>query len=355
MGTSLSSIHIFGETPPAAKCGFTFRSFSPGWQTCTENFSQRDPDYPATAALLISIHTDDPVLHFEVFDSEMIMFEVLRKGKVAARYSDDECVTNKKMSDIPLLLGCDANQKKRLSSLLRCSDVDDTIAMLEEYFGVCLLYQPDVCDDPQLLHRVRSDALYRKYEAEEKAISGRAAPIQLRIIAEYPGKLFWDFFGRNHLQTVKPHCFLYGYSTPDFQGLAPVRFTGSNLEPCNLSTFSQERIPSAHEDPRFITDYRTPYTVTFSGDCPEAYRGQTTKLPNGFYPIGFTSANELLLQGKHRIYVTDSRLKIIAKLSIRGDIADIVNDHILTTTGDSFCGYCFDPKAKLYIYEIFRK
>ena len=77
-------------------------------------------------------------------------------------------------------------------------------------------------------------------------------------------------------------------------------------------------------------------------------------LPSGFYPESFTKNNELLLQGNHRIYVADSTMKIIAKLSIKGDIADIMDDYVLTTTGDSFCGYCFEPKAKIYIYEIAR-
>ena len=78
-------------------------------------------------------------------------------------------------------------------------------------------------------------------------------------------------------------------------------------------------------------------------------------LPNGFYPRDFTNTDELLLQGNHRIYVVDAALKIIAKLSIKGDIADIVDDHILTVTGDSFCGYCYEPKAKIYIYKLIRK
>lgn len=205
-----------------------------------------------------------------------------------------------------------------------------------------------------MLHRDRSDTLYCKYQAEEKALTGKAAPIQLRLIAEYPGKLFWDFFGHNHLQSIKPHYFLYGYVQEDSHGLTPVRFTGKSLEPTDLSTFSQDRIQKAHEDPRFKMHYKTPCRVTFSDECPPAYRGKTMHLPTGFYPEGFTKNNELLLQGNHRIYVVDSTLKIIAKLSIKGDIADIRDDYVLTTTGDSFCGYCFEPKAKIYIYQIVR-
>lgn len=353
MGTSLFSIHIFSDSVPI-DCGFSFRSFSPNWQTCVDDFSGKAPDYPYKAAKCISRHIDAPVLHFGVFDSEMICFEFLRSGKVVSRYSDDECVSNKKLFDIPSLIGYGDAQKKRLSSLLRCSDIDLKIAMLEEYLGVRLLYLPEMSNEPEMLHRERDDALYRKYQEAEKALTGEAAPIRLNLIAEYSGKLFWDFFGRSHLDSMKPHCFLYGYAHDNSHDLTPVRFTGKTLEPSDLFTFSQDRIRRVHKDPRFKIQYGTPCKVTFSDDCPPSYRGKTMSLPTGFYPESFTKADELLLQGNHRIYVVDSAWKIIAKLSIKGDISDIVDDYILTTTGDSFCGYCFEPKAKICIYEIAR-
>ncbi len=353
MGTSLSSIHILGDSAPI-DCGFSFRSFSPNWETCVDDFSMKAPDYPYKAAKFISKHVDAPVLHFGVFDSEMIWFEILCNGKVVSKYSDDEFVANKKLFDIPSLIGYGDSQKKRLSSLLSCSDINFKIAMLEEYLGVCLLYLPEISDNPEVFHRDRSDALYRKYQAAEKALTGKAAPIHLSLIAEYPGKLFWDFFGRNHLESIKPHCFLYGYAYDNSHDLTPVRFTGKNLESSDLSAFFQDRIRRVQKDPRFKMHYGTPCKVTFTDDCPTVYRGKTMTLPNGFYPENFTKTNELLLQGNHRIYVADHTLKIIAKLSIKGDIADIVDDYILTTTGDSFCGYCFEPKARIYIYEIAR-
>lgn len=351
MGTSLSSIHIFGDCAPI-DCGFSFRSFSQNWQTCIDDFSEGTPDYPYTAAKLISKHTDAPVLYFGVFDSEMIWFAFFRNGKVISRYSDDAFVSNKKLFDIPSLIGYGDSQKKRLSSILNCPDIDFKIQMLEEYLGVGLLYLPDISDVPEILHRERSDTLYRKYQEAEKALTGEAASIRLNLIAEYPGKLFFDFFDRIHLVSIKPHHFLYGYTQDHSNDLTPVVFTGKNLEPTNLSTFSQDRIRLGHEDPRFQMHYGTPCKVTFSHDCPPAYRGKTMTLPRGFYPGNFTKTNDLLLQGKQRIYVADSTLKIIAKLSIKGEVADIIDDYILTTTGSSFYGYCFEPKAKVYIYEI---
>lgn len=287
MGTSLSSIHIFSDFAPV-DCGFSFRSFSPRWQTCIDDFSEKAHDYPYKAARSISRHTADPVFHFSVFDSDMIWFEVLRNGKVVSRYSDDDLIANKRLFDIPEMIGYGDGQKKRLSSLLRCSDVELKIAMLEEYLGVCLLYFPEILDDPQILHRHRSDTLYRRYQAEEKALTGKAAPISLNLIEEYPGKLFWDFFDCGSVHTRKPHCFLHGYTHGDSRHLTPVRFIGKDLEAIDLSTFFQDRIQEVYEDPRFKLHCGTPCKVTFSHDCPPAYRGKTMTLPNGFYPYSFT-------------------------------------------------------------------
>ena len=78
-------------------------------------------------------------------------------------------------------------------------------------------------------------------------------------------------------------------------------------------------------------------------------------LPDGFYPMEFLPSGELLLMGNHRIYIADPTLKIIAKLTVKGDVADIVGNHILTTAGSSFWAYLYDPKAKIYIYEVVKR
>ena len=36
-------------------------------------------------------------------------------------------------------------------------------------------------------------------------------------------------------------------------------------------------------------------------------------------------------------------------------ISILIGGQILTTTGDSFCGYCYEPGAKIYIYEVVDK
>ena len=354
MGLSLTSIHIYGNTAPA-DCGFTFRSFSPDWLTCVDDFGEKGSDYSYKSAKLISKQTDAPVLHFGIFDSEMIWFDFFLKGKVVSRYSDDELVANKKLFDIPALIGYGEGYKKRLSSLLSCSDIDQKIAMLEEYFGVCLLFSPEFLDEPHTLVRKRSDICYQQYQAEEKALTGKMAPMHLDLIAEYPGKLFYDVFGK--MGMWHPHFFMYGYAdVRTYNALIPVQFMGERLEKSTVEAFEKDMISSfGYKDPRFQIKYGTPNTVTFSEECPPDYRGKTMTLPNGFYPQEFLPSGELLLCGNHRLFVADCTFKIIAKLSVKGDIADVLDDYILTTAGGSFFAYCYEPKARIYIYKIVKK
>lgn len=358
MGISLTSIHIYGNTVPV-DYGNSFRSFSPNWITCTDNFDENDTNHSYKFARTISKQINAPVLRFSVFDSEEIWFEFFLNGKVVSRYSDDTLTSNKKLFDIPSLIGYDDGHKKQLSSILSCSDTETKISMLEEYFGVCLLFHPDLLDESDMLFRERTDKLYKQYQAEEKALTGKAAPIKINLVSEYPGKLFYSPFGKD--ETFKPHFFLHGYTFDDppskYHKLTPVQFTGNSLEVSTSEIFEQDRIPLKYnfEDSRFLIHYGTPDKVTFSEECPHDYSGKTMNLPNGFYPEVFLPSGELLLLGNRRIFVIDQTLKIVAKLSIKGDFVDIIGNYILVTTGESFSGYCYEPKAKIYIYEIVRK
>lgn len=357
MDTSLISFHIYGNTAPV-DCDFSFRSFSPNWLSCVENLSEAeknpDPLYLYKKFRAISRQVDAPVLQFYISDSKEISFTFIRNGKIAASYSDAEWEPNKKLFDIPSLIGYDNGQKRRLSSLLQCFDTDLRIKMLEEYFGVCLLIRPELLDKPNMLFRERSDKLYLQYYAKEKALTGKAAPMCLNPIAEYPGKLFGDAFGK--VETVKPHFFLYGYTSENDYTPAPVRFTGSSLEASTFHEFEQDRIPCNHKDSRFQIDYyNTPDKITFSEECPADYRGKTMDRPRGLYPLDFLPSGELMLLKDHHIYIADHTLKIIAKLSIKGDIVDVLGSYILTTTGGSFWAYFYEPTAKINIYEVVRK
>lgn len=354
MGISLTSVHIYGGQPYAHNY-FSFLRLSPSWQTCVNDLSDKGPDYSYKLAQMVSGEVDAPVLHFGVFDSEKIWFEFFYHGKIAARYSDDELVSNKKIYDIPAIVGYDVGNKKRLSAILACVDVEEKIAMLEEFFGVCLLYDPQMQDSGDGLCRQRDDAIYRAYQEKEKKLTGKAAKITANVIKEYPGKLFWDGFGSHG--TKKPHFFLQGFATDGsfeetYGALTPVQFTGPELLPADPAEFRSGRIPNSGEDPRFGMDYGAVCKVSFSAACPAAYRGRTMVLPSGCYPLEFLPTGELLLQGRNKVYVADATFQIVAKLSVKGEVADVLDNYILTTTGDSFCGYCYEPKAKIYIYKV---
>lgn len=351
MGISLTSVHIYGGQPYAHNY-FSFLSLSPNWQTCVNDLSDKDPDYSYKLAKMVSEEVDAPVLHFGVFDSEMIWLEFFHQGKMVARYSDDELVSNKKIYDIPAIVGCDDGNKKRLSAILACVDVEEKIAMLEEFFGVCLLYDPQMQASSDAFFRQRDDAVYRAYQEKEKKLTGKAAQITANVIKEYPGKLFWDGFGSRG--TKKPHFFLQGYGSFEetYGALAPVQFTGPELQPADPAEFRSGRIPNCDADPRFGMEYGAVCKVSFSAACPEAYCGRTMVLPSGFYPLEFLPTGELLLQGRNKIYIADATFQIVAKLSVKGEVADVLGNYILTTTGDSFCGYCYEPRAKIYIYKV---
>ena len=352
MGLSLTSIHISGNALPK-NCELCFSSFSDGWLTCTDEISDEEPKYAYKAAKAVSKCTDSPVLYFNVFDGDIIYFEFFLNGKSAARYSNEELVANKKLYDIPSLAGYESGHKKRLSAILACSDVDLKISMLEEFFGVCLLYLPEFRDCPELLFRRRGDTLYCQYREEEKALTGKAAPYRAVLTEEYPGKLFFHDFGAE--KTKKEHCFLYGYASEDRledRPLTPVYFAGPCLEAADPKAFREGRTPLQNRDSRFQMEYGTKTAVTFSAECPDSYVGKRMTLPAGFRPIGFLPTGVLILEGKNRIFLTDDTLKIIAELSIKGEIADITGDYVLTVSGDSFCGYAYERGAKIRIYRI---
>ena len=93
-------------------------------------------------------------------------------------------------------------------------------------------------------------------------------------------------------------------------------------------------------------------SVTFTDKSPEAYVGKTMNLPSGYFPFGFDSKERLVLCSERGIAVVNKNLEIIAKVSLKGDIDDMVDDYILTTTGGSFYAYLYEPNAKIRIYQL---
>lgn len=344
MGTTFSSIHVYGKDV-IEDASLKFRSFSDGWQTCITDLSEIDFNTVLKNVKRISKAIDAPVLWFFVNDSDYIDFVFYVKGKIAAKYS----IESKNLYGIPDLIGLGEGNKKRLSNILQVADIDEKIALLEEYFGVCLLPFPECFETPEILKRERGDRLYLEYTKKNKEILKAGASIAANVVAEYDGKLFAYVFGEH--ETVKEHCFLYGFKDDNDQ-LTPVRFCGGALEPITIEEFNKDRIPNQRQQDKFEIKYGGIFSVTFKDKSPEAYIGKTMKLPDGYCPFEFDSKGRLILVSDRRIAIVNENLEIIAKVSIKGDVDDMVGDYILTTTGGSFFAYMYEPKAKIRIYHL---
>ena len=350
MGTTLSSIHILSNETIKIN-DFEFQSFSEGWQTCIAGFSDQDFGCAWNEAKLISKSVACPVLHYFISDSDYIHFRFLQNGKCIAQYSDDEFVKNKNLYEIPSLIGYGDGNKKRLSSILSCADADEKTKMLEEYFGVCLLPFSECLSDPSMLKRERCDTLYREFVQKEKEITGKQAPISLKLVAEFKGKIYKDYF-EIASRTQKEHCYLFGYEDEGSDELRPVRFLGDKFEEISVEEFNQDRTSLINDVSFFDFDRETMSGVIFNDNSPEPYRAKKMKLPSGMYPFAFDEKQRLVLSQQGKIAIADENMKIIAKCSIKGQPADMVGDYILATSGMSFFAYCYDPISTVRIYKL---
>ena len=355
MGTSFSSIHLYTERP-FFLLGFRFSSFSKGWQTCIDDFSNKDPEYPYKAAQYISKSVNVPVVYFSVFDSESIALSLFQGGKTVCRYDETVFSKSKNLYGIPPLVGYAQGEKRRLAHILSCDSTDLKIELLEEYFGVCLLPFPEYFLErrEEELVRRRSREKYDSFLEEERQLSGNAAPISLCLEKSFPGKLFHKRFLAKK-DEKKEHCFLFGYSSDDTDTLTPVCFTGTDLTAISEEEFAQDRIPQHIDCVSQCT--KTAYTdgkthLFFLQNAPCGFTGKDMQLPGDTYPVAFDNKGRLILEGKNRLYFVDDTLKIIARCAVRGSFADITGDHILVASESSFYAYCYDPKASIYIYKI---
>ena len=352
MGTTAISIHVFSDAVPKYD-NLRFASLSQGWYTCISVLDQNDPPTVWNTAKHISKTIDAPVLYFSIYDSDSITISFYQDGKLISEYTDSEMTPNKKLRTIPLLVGYDNSDYKRLSSILLCSDAEVKTSMLEEYFGVFLPFTPDLLDLGLNLNRERNDVIFREYIEAESVLTGESAPISLKLISTVKGKLFERFFGTE--RDIKEHYFLYGYATEETgHKLTPIYFSNGELNTVELSEFNKDRVPQSYNSNFFVIDYGNG-SVSFTDHCPPAYRGKKLKLPKGFYPRVFLAKEKLVLEGNHRLFIIDESLKVISKLTIKGELADINGEYLLTTVGDSFCGYTYEKGAKVHIYKIIYK
>ncbi len=352
MGLTTSSIHIYGTEAPA-KSGAVFASYSAGWLTLLrEPDAACDHDANLSLARALSKKTDAPVLCFGIFDSESISFSFFHHGKLAARY-EDAASANKNLYAVPALVGYASGEKRRLSALLSCDDSEMKTALLEEFFGVCLV--PDVMETPEDMVREKGTALFLAYTEENKALKGKKAPYKLELVTKYAGKSVSDHRAE-FCSTHKPHHFLWGYRAEADQAPIPVCFTGEALTVTDRTAYEEDRLKGYNkmEGTAAACRYENGrYFADFSEDAPPAFRGRTMPLPRGMF-LGTFVGDVFLFRGKNKVYVADESLKIVAKLSVKGFLSDVMGEYLLTETGDSsFLG--FEPRAAIYIYRLVKQ
>ena len=364
MGTTFSSIHVYS---PNAVNGYSdFYSFSEGWQTYVPKEHPEDPFDLKKLARKISRTIDAAVLWFYIFDDESLFFEFYQNGKKAAAYFQMEPSACKNLYGIPAMIGYESGNKRRLSKILSCSDLDYQIELLEEYFGVCLLPLREILEeDPDSLHRVRSDKLYKEYCAEEEKISGKHAPIKLTLVSEQRGKLFFSRFGERGMSLQKlTHCYYFGFDTPDSKydggALRPIRF-----EHGNLSLISQEEfdalpsVPIGHLYSELLYDGVLTLEgnkVHFTDRAPVAFKNKTIVVPRG-YRFGWFDGKDraIITDMRSGIAIIDDSLKVIAKMHVKGMPIDYADGHILSVGSESFWMYSYNPSNAVRIYRIDEK
>lgn len=358
MGTTLSSIHIY--TPNTVEDMNGFRSFSDGWQTYMPTELPEDPGEFRLLAKKVSKRVDAPVLWFYIFDSETICFEFYQAGKRVAAYSQDELMGTKNLYGIPKLVGYEGGNKRRLSRILSCADMDFQIELLEEYFGVCLTPFPDLLNEEvEVLRRIRGDQKYQTLLSEDREIAGKRAPIKAELVWEQTGKIFERKFEDDH-SSFRPHHYYFGYDT-FMSGFGNGNLRTVRFEKGQLVRIAQEEfdcVPQvlrgdAREDERIEEEFYPVARVRFTDKASVGFRGKTLIMPRGFYFFRFDERDRVLLTDeKGGLAVVDDSLKIIAKLRVKGMPVDYVDGHILTAGGQSFFAYAYNRSDVVRIYRL---
>lgn len=362
MGTTFSSIHVYSSSEVNDLPDFY--SFSTGWQTYMPKEVPEDPLVFRALAKRISRSIDAPVLWFYIFDSESLLFEFYKNGKKAAAYSQMNSNGCKNLYGIPALIGYDSGQKRRLSKILSCADVNLQLDLLEEYFGVCLIPFLEIFqEEPNALSRVRSEELYLTYLAEEKKLTGKQSPVKVELISEQTGKLFEHKFDDEDKRSFKPYHYYFGYDTfaSNFESgaLRPVRFEHGKLVTVTEEEF--DAVPKvlsqdARVDERFSEEFYPTYKIHFTDKAPEGLKNKTLVTPRGFYFFCFDEKGRVILSDERGgIAVVDESLKVIAKMRVKGIPADFVDGYVLTVGSESFFAYYYNPSNAVRIYRIYDK
>ena len=354
MGLSLTSLHVFSDTPPKGMEP-SFRSFSPGWYTYT---GPLDPEREYFFARSLSKVTEGAVLIFSVFDSEQVWFAFFQKGKRIADFSTDCSATPKGTSKIPeLIRETGPGSKKRISDILKCADPELLISLLEEFFGVCLLVCEEDTDSPESLRRERSDTLFRPYRKELDGIRGRNAAIRLELVKTLPGKIFIHHWGSDAY--CPRNYYYYGFDAPDRFQLTYMEFIGEDLIPCDpvAAVAHSDRLLDIELGKAGVTEEYDPRTgkctVRFDEKAPEAFRGREIQCPRGYHVFCFDERDHILFTDYSRsLLFADPDGRTVAYLSIKGDPIDCRNGYILTEGSGSEWAYDYSPTDYVRIYRI---
>ncbi len=357
MGTTFSSVHIY--SPHKVQEYDNFFCFSEGWQTYVPEVEPDDPYSFQKLAKKISKAIDAPVLWFYIFDSEWLCFEFFKNGNKVAAYSQADKMACKKIYDIPAMIGYDNGQKKRLSKILSCSDVEYQVELLEEYFGLCLLSYREVSEDsPQDLCCVRGEQKYQEFINQEKKITGKQSPLKLELLSKRVGKLFdQKAFERKRL--ARPHYYYLGYEQSDLEELRPVCFRQGELVSVTQEEFDSVRAikrTSYHigTEDCFTEEFYPRYKVHFNEKAPEGFRNKTLVTPRGFYFYWFDSKGRAVLSDEHGgIAIVDETLRVVSKMRVKGMPLDLVDDCLLVADGgENFFCRSYDPSCFVRIYRI---
>ena len=84
------------------------------------------------------------------------------------------------------------------------------------------------------------------------------------------------------------------------------------------------------ESPYYTTEF-DPIRLIFADTAPAAYHGKEIPLPRGWYGLGISAQERMVLyDDKSTIAIADASMKIIAKQHLKGRIEDIDGDYVLT-------------------------
>ena len=356
MGKTVSSIHIYTNEPIPERFG-SFVSFSEGWQTkLPEVNSEYDFEKDQKVARRLSKQLPHPVLFFWEFDSDVFGFVLFVDGKQVTVFGSE----SKRLFKLPPLIGYAEGNKRRLSTILSCADMEYSIAMLEEYLGVCLEAFYDLLDTPQDLVRVRSDEKYKAYLEEEKRYKGKNAAIRVELMEELFGILEYraSFYDRS---VPRKHIFYLAQFHTQEEMCSPlpaVEFRQGKLVLVEDAMIQGAPINTYWaEDRRFQVDHYPKTKVTFSEYAPVPYQGKVfTALPRGYSPYDFDEKGYLILWNERGdgVAFMDADGNLIAKCHFKGCLMDYRDGYLLTDKDAYFNphGWGFDPDGVIRIYRI---